>query len=188
MDATAIATQILESLQRQEALLQLLVESTNKPKLGLHSDIGRVFIYCNRIRNGSNWYTLDSSPDRNPVPVNASALTGYLTSVKFEKTERRGQETWKMLITLEADRTYVLESGHNTHFTKSFLAAIASLNPNQIHKPITIAPREGDDDSVLFCSVWCGDQYIRASYDQSTDWRAIANKVKALVNPQITQE
>ncbi|MCC5633490.1 hypothetical protein LC613_39180 [Nostoc sphaeroides CHAB 2801] len=108
---------------RQEELLKQLVAAINKPKLGLHSEAGSSKIYCNR-HNGSLWYTLNNSE---ASAITQTALTGYLKELKFEKCERRGKEVYKLLITIQADRPYILESGHDTHFAKSVLAAISLL-------------------------------------------------------------
>ncbi len=50
-----------------------------------------------------------------------------IKELRFENTERRKKETCKLLITIQADRTYILESGYDTHFSKCILAAIATL-------------------------------------------------------------
>ncbi|MDZ8086393.1 MAG: hypothetical protein RMY16_12645 [Nostoc sp. DedQUE12b] len=71
------------------------------------------------------------------VRLPITALTGYLKELKFEKCERRGKEVYKLLITIQADRPYILESGYDTHFAKSVLAAIATLTPEQLYSPIT---------------------------------------------------
>ncbi|MEH2421491.1 MAG: hypothetical protein V7K48_11375 [Nostoc sp.] len=56
------------------------------------------------------------------IAVKATALTGYLLSLRFEKCDRRGKEVHKLLTTIEADRLYILESGHDTHFSKGRMA------------------------------------------------------------------
>jgi hypothetical protein len=168
---------LIASLNRQEKLLTEIRDSLNKPKLGLHNDAGACKIYCNR-QHGSLWYTLT---DKIANPVQESALTGYLKELKFEETERRGKPTYKLLTTIAATRLYILESGDDSHFTKCLLSAIASLAPSQLSLPITISPQPGDDDKVLFCRVWIGNEYIKAPYSEETDFQAIGDKAIALV-------
>ena len=164
--------ELLAALMRQEELLKQLVASINKPKLGLHSEAGSSKIYCNR-HNGSLWYTLNNSE---ASAITQTALTGYLRELKFEKCERRGKEVYKLLITVQADRTYILESGHDTQFAKCILAAVASLTPEQLYTPLTLQPQPGTDESVLFCRVWVGSELIMASYGEDTNWREISKQ------------
>jgi hypothetical protein len=177
--------ELLAALMRQEELLKQLVAAINKPKLGLHSEAGNCKIYCNR-QHGGLWYTLNGEPSDVPQ----TALTGYLKELRFENTERRKKETCKLLITIQADRTYILESGYDTHFSKSLLTAMpaatrsgnATLTPEQLYSPITLQPTPGTtDESVLFCRVWVGSELIKASYGEETDWKATARQALDVV-------
>ncbi|MBD2248813.1 hypothetical protein [Nostoc sp. FACHB-888] len=169
--------ELLAALMRQEELLKQLVAAINKPKLGLHSEAGSSKIYCNR-HNGYLWYTLSNGE---AIAVAQTALTGYLRELKFEKCERRGKEVYKLLVTIQADRIYILESGHETHFAKGLLAAIATLAPEQLYSPITLQPQPGTtDESVLFCRVWVNSELIMASYNEQSDWRKISKQAIAV--------
>lgn len=167
---------LLASLMRQEELLKQLVASINKPKLGLHNEAGSCKIYCNR-HNGSLWYTLNNSE---ASAVAQSALTGYLKELRFENAERRNKETSKLLTTIQADRTYILESGADTNFSKCLLTAVASLTPEQLYLPLILQPQPGNDESVLFCRVWVGSELIKASYGEETNWREISIQALAV--------
>ncbi|MBD2533480.1 hypothetical protein H6G97_29540 [Nostoc flagelliforme FACHB-838] len=176
---------LLAALMRQEELLKQLIASINKPKLGLHSEAGNCKIYCNR-HNGSLWYTLSNNE---VTPIASTALTGYLRELKFEKCERRSKEVYKLLATIQADRTYILESGHDTHFTKSILAAMpaatrsgnATLTPQQLYSPITLQPTPGTtDENVLFCRVWVESELVMASYNEETNWREVSKQALAV--------
>ncbi|AUB35484.1 hypothetical protein COO91_01364 [Nostoc flagelliforme CCNUN1] len=168
---------LLAALMRQEELLKQLIASINKPKLGLHSKAGNCKIYCNR-QHGSLWYTLNNSE---PSAIGQTALTGYLKELRFENTERRKKETCKLLITVQADRTYILESGYDTHFSKCILAAIATLTPQQLYSPITLQPQPGTtDENVLFCRVWVESQLVMASYNEQTNWQEIWEQALAV--------
>ena len=176
--------ELLAALMRQEELLKQLVASINKPKLGLHSEAGSCKIYCNR-QHGGLWYKLNGEPSDIPQ----TALTGYLKELRFENTERRKKESCKLLITVQADRTYILESGYDTHFSKCILAAMpaatrsgnATLTPEQLYSPITLQPQPGTtDESVLFCRVWVNSELIMASYNEQSDWREISKQAIAV--------
>ncbi|WP_341531506.1 hypothetical protein WKK05_36025 (plasmid) [Nostoc sp. UHCC 0302] len=170
-------SELLAALMRQEELLKQLVASINKPKLGLHSDAGSCKIYCNR-HNKSLWYMLSNNE---PVAITQTALTGYLRELKFEKSDRNGEEKCKLLISIQADKLYILESGYDTHFSKSILAAVALLTPQQLYSPVTIQPQAGDKGTVLFCRVWIGSELIMANYNEQTDWKVIARQALDVV-------
>ena len=171
--------QILHALLEQNKLLQQLVNNTSTKELGLHNNVGGVQrIYCNRSNN-CNWYRVTKESE--VIPVTETALTGYLRELKFEEVERRGKPTWKTLVTIEADKTYILESGVSSHFSKSFVAAIATLTPEQLQSPITISPKEGtEDDQVLFARVWAGDEYVKSEY-KDADVRQLAARARDVV-------
>ncbi|MEH2421490.1 MAG: hypothetical protein V7K48_11370 [Nostoc sp.] len=60
-------------------------------------------------------------------------------------------------------------------------ASVAALTPQQLLQPVTIQPSPGDDESVLFCRVWLGNEQIKAGYDDATDWRTTAHHAIAVV-------
>jgi hypothetical protein len=171
-------SQLLAAFAKQQHLLEKILAVLDKPNLGFTNDTGIVYVYCNR-QHGCLWYSLDA--ERKPVAIPHAALTGYLRELRFEKVERRGREVYKLLATIKADRLYILESGHDSHFSKGLLTAIASLTPQQLMQPITIQPSPGDDDAVLFCRVWCGSEIIKASYNETSNFREISKKALAVV-------
>ena len=181
MTMNQVSAQILASLTQQQQLLEKILSALSKPQLGLHNDAGICKIYCNR-QHSSLWYTLTNGE---PIPVTATALTGYLKELRFEQTERRGKLCHKLIATIQADRVFLLESGYDTHFSKGMLAAVALLAPRQLLQPITIQPQPGDDDSVLFCRIWCGTECVKVSYDESVDWREIAKRAIANVKAAV---
>jgi hypothetical protein len=169
---------IFEQGREQQKILQAILDSLNKPKLGFTDDAGTIYIYCNR-QHGYLWYSLDA--DRKPVSIESAALTGYLDDLKFEKVERRGKEVYKLLVKIRADRTYILESGHDSQFSKGVIAAIATLAPENLRQPITIKPSAGDDESVLFARLYLGNETIKSNYNENSDFRALSKQALEVV-------
>jgi hypothetical protein len=173
--------QLLASLVQQTQLLSQILDQLKQPKLGLTDTPSTLWIYANRSNNCA-WYTMQGGEVE---PVKQSALTGYLQELKFEKVERRGKEMIKLQTFIKADRLYCVESGYDSHFSKGLLSAVATLTPEQLKQPITIAPQPGSDESVLFCRMFVGSEPVRSTYDEQTDWRAISRSaidcVKAAV-------
>lgn len=127
------------------------------------------YVFCNRTHGGV-WYTLDSQ--NQPVNIEHQALTGYIRKLEFVKAQRRGKEVCKLHCTVEAEQTYVLESAHDSNFSKGLLSGIAALPPEQLKQPLTIVPQPSAQQAeVLFCNVYQCDRQVFAPYDDQTDWR-----------------
>jgi len=170
-------TSSLEAQLRQ--LIQLL---TPKPALGFgEAPKSEQWVFCNRTKGGC-WYSLDG--DSNPIVLPHGSLTGYLRKLEFTKAIRRNKECWKLHATIEADRVYILESSHDSHFSKGLLSAIATLPPEALTSPVTIVPQASKQtDEVLFCNVWIDGAEVIAPYSEATNWkqlgRAAVDVVKA---------
>lgn len=141
--------------------------------LGFGDSPSSLAIFCNRSKT-STWYILDK--DSEPVELQQPALTGYLISIEFVPKEFRGKTSYKLRFKMMAHRPCTLEAGYESTFAKGFLIAISSLTPEQICRPITIEAIPADDDKVLFCAVWLGNQRIFQRWDAQTDWKMIARK------------
>jgi hypothetical protein len=139
------------------------------------------YIFCNRTVPGTLWYEMR---DREVAPLREVALKGFLRELKFKQMERRGKETWKMLLRLEAaGGSYTLETGHNTNFAKCILSSVAAMTPEQVAGPITIMPTAADaDDTAMFCTVFCGAEQVFAPYNDQTDWKTVSAKAVNLVS------
>ncbi|MEB3232011.1 MAG: hypothetical protein VKJ64_13450, partial [Leptolyngbyaceae bacterium] len=84
--------------------------------------------------------------------------------------------------TLEADRTYVIESGRDSVFAKSLLVAIASLEPHRLQQPITLEVYPADqNEESLFCNVYVNGERVFKKWGDNPDWEAIAQTAMATV-------
>lgn len=175
------------SSEKSEAtvILRQILEALSKPKLGFTDAPSTFWIYANRSNN-CLWYTIVNGNEI--VPLEAAALTAYLQEIKFEKVTRRNKEEIKLRVYLKGDRSYCIESGHDTNFSKGLLSCIVALNIEQVlNAPITICPTAGADDSVLFCRCYYKDKLIFAPYNEHTDWRNVAMRAK-MVCPRKTDD
>jgi hypothetical protein len=152
-----------------ERLIQVL---SPKPVLGFgNAPRSEQWIFCNR-KHGGLWYSLDAN--NCPIVLPHGSLTGYFRKLEFTQAKRRNQECWKLHATIEADRTYILESGHDSHFSKGLLSAIATLPPEALSRPITIVPQASTQVAeVLFCNVWVEGAEVLAPYSEASNWREI---------------
>jgi len=157
-----------------QQLAQRISNLESKLTLGLSDHPpGQMRIYCNRQYPPALWYAFDGEPR----PLSAACITGYLTKLEFSKETRRNKETSKLHIHIQGDRPYLLECGGTTAFAKSVIVAVASLSAQDLTKPIAIAPRPGDDDNVLFATVYSDFQWVNIPEEwrnwEAVDWREI---------------
>jgi hypothetical protein len=132
----------------------------------------QVYVFCNR-KNGGVWYTLNS--ESQPVNIEQPALTGIIRKLEFKETVRRNEKSHKLHCYIEADQLYVFEGSAAAHFSKGLLSALASLTPEQLKQPLTIAPQPSTENAeVLFCNVYLGDKQVFAPYDDQTDWKRVS--------------
>jgi len=177
LDSTDLANILASALAEQSHLLQQILLKLDRPQLGFHYGGGPLRVYCNRS-NGGLWYTMAGDQ---PQLIPQTALTGYLKEISFPKVERRGKECIKLQAVIVGDRPYILEAGHDSHFSKGFLSAVALLLPAQVSQPLTIAPQAGEDEAVLFCRVYSGGSLVKGPYDEGTDFRLVAQAAIAAV-------
>ncbi|MHC5771937.1 MAG: hypothetical protein ACYTXI_41750 [Nostoc sp.] len=97
-------------------------------KLGLCNPPEPIYLYVKNAELGGEsylWYHYDIDREKT-IPVSQKALTGYLSELRFTTKEFKGKDNLKLDIVVSADEVYVIRSGVETNFTKSFLLA-ASL-------------------------------------------------------------
>lgn len=165
--------------QQNALLLQLIDLLHQKPPLGFIDSPRPRHIYCNRSNN-CLWYWLNDA--REVVPIPHSALNCRVEKLEFKQVERRGKDTWKIHLHVKADRHYILEAGYDSNFSKSLLAALATIPPGQLQHPVTIEVQAAESDEVLFCRIYANGELIFAPWDENTNWKEIAKQAIANVN------
>jgi len=176
MEELTLEQILLQSLEEQKQINRKLSQLL-EPPMGFCEPPGVVWIYANRAHAGMLWYGIK---DGEPFAYLHNAVRGYLTGLKFERVERRGKEVIKLQTFLSCN--YVIESGHDSHFSKGLLSAIATVPPGMLQDtPVTIVPQAGSDENVLFCRVYLGDVSLEGLYNEDTDFRAVAKAALAAV-------
>ncbi len=177
-----LSGEIIPLLRQQNQLLQQLIElQTQRQPLGLGPPPGAPVIYCNRTQCPPYlWYRRINGENQG---LEYGSLTGYLRRLAVVTTERRGKETNKLHITVEADQHWILECSETSVFAKSFLSALVMLMPEQLQSPIQIVPLPGEDEKVLFCQVWLHGVMVESSqWNSETDFEPIIQTALQLVN------
>lgn len=170
-------------IAQQNSLLQQLIDvMQQKQQLGFGQSSRPRYVYCNRSQGGL-WYFLSEDSNRTPQPIAHNALTCLVEKLEFKQVERRGRETWKTHLYVQSDRSYILEAGYDSNFSRSLISALAILAPAQIQRPITIEVQAAESEEVLFCRVYTATgELVFAPWDTQTDWRKVARQAVANID------
>jgi hypothetical protein len=148
-------------------------------KLGLCKLPEPIYLYVRNGEEGGNsycWYYHNPDTKVN-TPELADGLCGYLTELRVTAKEYKGKENIKLDIVISAEETYVIRSGIETNFSKSFLLAIALVE--DLSKPLIIGCSAGKEN-VVFCNVYDAATKARfkTEWDSNADWATIIDKVQ----------
>ncbi len=149
---------------------------TAEIKLGLCNPPEPVYLYVNQGEvDGESyvWYKLNISQDKK-IPVTQRALTGYLSELRLTTKEFKGKENLKLDIVVSADELYVVRTGIETNFAKSFLLAASLIQ--DFFKPLIIVANAGDENTV-FCNLYdaASKTKIYREWSRDLDWATIRN-------------
>jgi hypothetical protein len=149
-------------------------------KLGLCNPPEPIYLYVKNSELGGEsylWYRYDINNEKT-IPVQERGLAGYLTEMKLTTKEFKGNHNTKLDIVISADEIYVIRTGVETNFAKTFLLA-ASLVPN-FSKPLIIAATAGEEN-VVFCQLYdaINKTKFRADWDKNADWASIIDSLQS---------
>lgn len=148
-------------------------------KLGLCKLPEPIYLYVRNGEEGGNsycWYYHNPDTKVN-TPERSEGLCGHLSELRVTAKEYKGRENIKLDIVITADETYIIRSGIETNFSKSFLLAIALVE--DLSKPLIIGCSAGKEN-VVFCNVYdaATKARVRAEWDANADWATIVDKVQ----------
>ncbi|MBU7587363.1 MAG: hypothetical protein KAF91_31790 [Nostoc sp. TH1S01] len=153
---------------------------TNEIKLGFCNPPEPVYLY---VKNGESsgesflWYHFNIEQDKT-IPVQQRGLTGYLSELRVTTKEFKKKENIKLDIVVAADEVYVIRTGIETNFAKTFLLSV-SLVPD-FSKPLIIAVTSGEENTV-FCRLYdaATKVRIRREWNPNADWGAIITEIQS---------
>jgi hypothetical protein len=155
---------------------------TTEIKLGLCNPPEPIYLYVNQGEVDSEsyvWYKFDISQDKK-IPVLQRALTGYLSSLRLTTKEFKGKDNLKLDIVVNADELYIVRTGVETNFAKSFLLAASLIQ--DFSKPLIIVANAGDENTV-FCNLYDATTKtkIYKEWSRDLDWATIIRDVQILL-------
>jgi hypothetical protein len=148
-------------------------------KLGLCNPPLPIYLYVDKLSDEGGvygWYNYDFQQDKK-VPVIPRALTGYLLELRLTDKDFKGKDNLKLDIVVLADELYIVRSGIETNFTKSFLLAASIIE--DFSKPLMIVVNPGDEN-VVFCNLYDAETKakIRHDWNSNTDWAEIIQDIQ----------
>jgi hypothetical protein len=149
-------------------------------KLGLCNPPEPIFLY---VKNGELsgesflWYQYNINNNQT-IPVQQRGLTGYLQNLRLISKEFKDKDNMKLDIVVAADEVYIIRTGIETNFAKTFL-----LSASQVYdfsKPLIIAATPGEEN-VVFCRIYDAitKTRIRSEWDKNADWAGIISNIQS---------
>jgi hypothetical protein len=151
-------------------------------KLGLCNPPEPIYLYVNQGEvDGESfvWYKFNISQEKK-IPVPQRALTGYLSELRLTTKEFKGRDNLKLDIVVSADELYVVRTGIETNFAKSFLLAASLVQ--DFSKPLTIVANAGDENTV-FCNLYdaASKTKIYREWSRDLNWATIIRDIQSLL-------
>ncbi|MBN3874926.1 hypothetical protein [Nostoc sp. JL23] len=148
-------------------------------KLGLCNPPEPIYLYVNQGEvDGESfvWYKFNISQEKK-IPVPQGALTGYLSELRLTTKEFKGKDNLKLDIVVSADEVYVVRTGIETNFAKSFLLAASLIQ--DFSKPLIIVANAGDENTV-FCNLYdaASKSRIEREWNKNADWATIIHDIQ----------
>ncbi|PAX56124.1 hypothetical protein [Brunnivagina elsteri] len=149
-------------------------------KLGLCNPPEPIYLY---VKNGELsgeyylWYHYNMNNEKT-IPVQQRGLTGYLQNLRLTSKEFRGKDNLKLDIVIAADEIYVVRTGVETNFAKTFLLAVSQVK--DFSKPLIIAATPGEEN-VVFCRLYdaATKTRIRSEWNRDADWAGIISNIQS---------
>jgi hypothetical protein len=159
-----VGQQMLLELRRIRELLE-----QGRP-LGFGKKQEPTFIFI-RHSPESLWYSRDRREAEN-VPIPERDLTGYLRNVwRYDRTDQNtGESVPKLMLEIQADKHYVIQTGLDTNFSKSLLAGLLELGPEDLDKPVTLVVEDnagGRGRPTVFARLEVDGVRVKPTFDRS---------------------
>jgi hypothetical protein len=146
-----------------------------------------IYLY---VRSGEDngesylWYRYDIEQQQTIVEPRRG-LCGKLQEIRVTSKEYKQKQNLKLDIVVQADKVYIIRSGIDTYFAKTFLLACAIAD---IGQPLIISVTPGENN-VVFSRVYDAKtkQRYKAEWNEHADFAQIITDLQARLGQQISQ-
>lgn len=157
-------------------------------KLGLCNPPEPIYLY---VRSGEEqganylWYKYDINSQK-IIPVYEKGLCGNLLQLRLTSKEFKGKENMKLDIIVQADELYVIRTGVETNFAKTFLLAANQIKDLERTLIFSVVP---GDENVVFCRLHDAPtkQRIKAEWDNAADWASIIFDIQSRLKQETSE-
>lgn len=136
------------------------------------------------------WYELDYKNNNKKIPIAHRAVTGKIMGLKLVKKTHKNKDSIKLDISFQAEKRYIIRSGVETYFTRSFLLAAQTMDMTD--ETVILVASPGSDQSVVFCKLYyaINEERIRTEWDPDCKLHPIVNalQVRMNIHPQTLEE
>jgi hypothetical protein len=140
-----------------------------------------IYLYVRAGEDGddSPWYRFNVDTQQK-IPVVQRGLCGRIQELRLTNKEYKGKTNFKLDIVIQADEQYIVRTGVETYFAKTFLLAIAQFD---VSKPLILAVVPGEENTV-FARIYDANtkQRIKADWNKDADWAGIIASIQARLN------
>ncbi|MFN6530745.1 hypothetical protein [Nostoc sp. ChiSLP03a] len=148
-------------------------------KLGLCNPPEPIYLYVKKGELSGElylWYNYGIN-NKITIPVQQKGLTGYLSDIKLTTKKFIEKDNIKLDIVVRADEIYIVRTGIETNFAKSFLLAASLIE--DFSKPLIIAAIAGEEN-VVFCNLYDAATKTRipSEWNRDADWLAIIDSIQ----------
>ena len=148
-------------------------------KLGLCNPPEPIYLYVKKGElSGESylWYKYDIN-NKITIPVQQTGLIGYISELKLTTKEFKEKDNIKLDVIVRADEIYIVRTGIETNFAKSFLLAASCVQ--DFCKPLIIAATSGEEN-VVFCNLYdaATKTRIQSEWNRDADWLAIIDSIQ----------
>ncbi len=149
-------------------------------KLGLCQPPEPIYLYVKNAELGGEsylWYHYDIDKDKT-IPVHQKGLTGYLSELRLTTKEFKGKDNIKLDIVVRADEIYVVRTGIETNFAKTFLLSASQIQ--NFENPLIIAVTAGEENTV-FCRLYnaATKTKIYREWNPVADWATLIHDIQS---------
>jgi hypothetical protein len=149
-------------------------------KLGLCNPPEPIYLYVgNGELSGESylWYHYDIDKEKT-IPVSQRGITGYISELRLTTKEFKGKDNIKLDIVMSAGEIYIVRTGIETNFAKTFLLSASLIQ--SFDKPLIVAANAGKEN-VVFCNLYdaATKARIHKEWDTNADWAAIIKTIQS---------
>ena len=155
-------------------------------KLGFCNPPEPIYLYVDRGELAGEsylWYHYDIDKDKT-IPVQQRGLTGYISELRLTAKEFKGKKNTKLDIVINADEIYIIRTGMETNFAKTFLLSASLIQ--DFGKPLILAATSGEDN-VVFCQLYdaATKARFRREWDAKSDWAGIIKSIQTRLSTEL---